>query len=243
MWYYMNKSLNLVLVSEYPKCGATWFCNMLQEVIDLPFPRNDYPKLESCIMQGHYLYNRKFDKMIGVIRDGRDVMVSAYFYYLFDNEYHSLRHLFEDDLDFKDYNDVERNLPRFIEHLFSKYDQRPRGFSWAQAINSFYDNKQNVHIVKYENLLIQPGKELGQTAKFLGKEQKSSTILNSIAEKYSFKNLTKRKQGAEKKNTFLRKGIAGDWKTKFNREACEIFNYYAGDELIKAGYESDKNWF
>jgi len=40
----------------------------------------------------------------------------------------------------------------------------------------------------------------------------------------------------------LRKGISGDWKNKFSREAKQIFNEYAGKELIQLGYEVDDSW-
>ena len=40
----------------------------------------------------------------------------------------------------------------------------------------------------------------------------------------------------------MRKGIVGDWKNYFNKEAREIFNHYAGDQLIKLGYEKDRSW-
>ena len=242
MWRYLGSKLDLVLVSEYPKCGATWFCNMLHELVELPFPRNSFPPLESCVMQGHHMYNARFNKIIGVIRDGRDVMVSAYYYYLFDNEHHSLRYLFENKLNFEDYNDVEKNLPIFIEHMFTQYDQRRSGFTWSEAINSFYDHSSKVHIVKYENLLVNPLIELKAALNFLGFESRSNEHILSVIEKYSFKTLTNRKQGVEAKNTFLRKGVSGDWKNKFTKEACEVFNHYGGKELIRAGYEKNDNW-
>ena len=53
--------------------------------------------------------------------------------------------------------------------------------------------------------------------------------------------MTKRNPGEEAKS-FIRKGIAGDWKNKFSPEACEMFNKYAGGALIKVGYEKDDSW-
>jgi len=241
MWHYLNN--DLVLVSEYPKCGGTWFCNMLHEAIELPFYRNTFPKLGPSVMQGHYLYSDNFGKMIGVIRDGRDVMVSAYYYYLFNNEYHSLRHLFDKDLSFKDYNDVEENLPKFIEHLFTKYDKRRLRFTWSESISSFFEHSDRVHIVKYENLLHQAKKELREAIEFLNREILDERKLDDIILKYSFENQTKRRAGDENKNSFLRKGISGDWKNKFTNEACEVFDYYGGEELITAGYEKDRKWY
>ena len=65
---------------------------------------------------------------------------------------------------------------------------------------------------------------------------------NEIVEKYSFEKLSGRKQGQENNSKFLRKGIAGDWKNYFNKEARELFDFYAGAQLVKLGYEKDRSW-
>ena len=54
--------------------------------------------------------------------------------------------------------------------------------------------------------------------------------------------MTKRKAGEEDRSSFLRKGIAGDWKNHFNTEAVNIFDHYAGETLIKLGYEKNHDW-
>jgi hypothetical protein len=51
-----------------------------------------------------------------------------------------------------------------------------------------------------------------------------------------------RKPGEVKINSFLRKGVVGDWQNHFSQEACEIFNHFAGNELIILGYENDTTW-
>ena len=66
--------------------------------------------------------------------------------------------------------------------------------------------------------------------------------LKTIVENYSFKKISQRKPGEENKKSFLRKGIAGDWKNNFSEEACDVFKKYAGEELILMGYEKDLNW-
>lgn len=66
--------------------------------------------------------------------------------------------------------------------------------------------------------------------------------MSIIAQKYSFQNQAKRIAGKENIYSFLRKGISGDWKNHFNKESCEKFNFYAGKELIKLGYEKNADW-
>src|SRR5688572_11103302 len=78
--------LRIFLVTEYPKSGGTWVGQMLSEYLGLPFPRNRRPGFRSCILHGHYLYNGRYKNVFCVLRDGRDVMVSAYYHRLFQNE-------------------------------------------------------------------------------------------------------------------------------------------------------------
>jgi len=40
----------------------------------------------------------------------------------------------------------------------------------------------------------------------------------------------------------LRKGVAGDWRNHFSKDAKQVFNKLAGKELIKLGYEIDESW-
>ena len=66
--------------------------------------------------------------------------------------------------------------------------------------------------------------------------------LKRICQKYLFKYQSRRNPGQEDRTSFLRKGIAGDWKNYFGREAREVFHHYAGNQLIRLGYERDDSW-
>lgn len=63
-----------------------------------------------------------------------------------------------------------------------------------------------------------------------------------IIDDNSFAQQTGRNPGEESKSSFLRKGIAGDWRNHFTPEAAEIFDHYCGDALIATGYEPDRSW-
>ncbi len=243
MRQYLRKPLDLVLVPEFPKSGGSWFCQMFSDATSIPFPRNVSPNFERCIIHGHFLYKPSFGKTLAVLRDGRDVMVSAYYHFLFEHDrnpsysiqYHRSR------LHFEEYEDIQSNMPRFIEYMFTDYAAGRFHFSWSDFVNSYLQN-ENIYLVTYENLLKDAQAELSASMTFLGINHDREQI-GKIVEKYSFKNQTKREPGTENKKSFLRKGIAGDWKNNFNQEACEVFNKLGGNELILAGYEKDKNWF
>ena len=41
----------------------------------------------------------------------------------------------------------------------------------------------------------------------------------------------------------VRKGIVGDWKNYFSREAGEVFDRHCGDVMVRLGYEADRDWW
>ena len=142
------------------------------------------------------------------------------------------------NLSIKNANDIYSNLPRFIEYTFQ--NRNFLKFNWVEFVNNWVD--KNVPIIKYENLLNDAPKELKHSLIFYKIQPPSQRELQEIVAKYSFKNLSERVAGDENNNSFLRKGIAGDWKTNFSSEAKKVFNYYAGDTLLKLEYEKDDSW-
>ncbi len=243
MWHFKNKKLGLVLVTEFPKSGGTWFCQMLEQATGIPFPRNVSPNFEEAIMHGHNIYHKNYGKVICILRDGRDIMVSAYFHFLFENDRNpsfSVKN-YRSKMPFDDYENVEKNMPEFIKYMFNGYAAKWNHSSWSQVVNASVDNS-NVCIVKYEELLSDAPSAMDRAIRFVGKTPVSREKLQAVVDDFSFKKLTKRKPGDENKKSFLRKGIAGDWKNYFNQESIDLFKKLAGAELIKAGYEKNMDW-
>jgi hypothetical protein len=240
MWRYLHRPLGLILISEYPKSGGTWLGQMQAHATGLDFPRNRTPKFKKCIMHGHHLYDIRFGKVVGIIRDGRDVMISAYYHRLFENDRNSKLMVKEhrSKLNFENYEDIRTNLPRFIDYMFNIEAKRARHFSWSEAIYSYYKNEL-VYIVKYEGLLVHAKGELIGVFNFLNTEVTDKRISEAV-KAFDFKQLTQRNQGDENTNSFLRKGVSGDWKNHFSKEACQVFEEFAGDALVLAGYESER---
>ncbi len=243
MWHFGSKQLPLYLVPEFPKSGGTWFSQMLSECIGVPFARNTTrARLERSVLSGHHLFSPRFHNVTVVIRDGRDVMVSAYYYMLFKNEINKQfgvdRH--RSHLRFRNYDDIQSNLPVFIEYMFTRYPSKRFHFSWAEFIDSWID--RNVPVVRYEDLLHDAARELERVTTALTGETVDRNRVEAIVAKYSFKNVSGRSSGNEDKTSFVRKGIAGDWKNQFTSEACQVFERFAGPQLIRAGYEPDSRW-
>jgi hypothetical protein len=75
----------------------------------------------------------------------------------------------------------------------------------------------------------------------LGIDQSADSV-ERVVERLSFERLSGRKPGAERKGTFLRKGIVGDWRNQFSAEAAVVLARYVGDRIVTAGYEKDLDW-
>ncbi len=246
MWYFLSGTIPYYLVTEFPKSGGSWMCQMISECLSIPFPRNKRPAIKNlgkpCVLHGHLSYNSNFKNVVCVIRDGRDVMVSAYYHSLFHNDrnVHWLVDKRRAELCFSDYDNIKDNLPTFIEYMFSKGSGSVFRYTWDKFNLSW--NDKNIPIVRYEDLLDNCAATLQKTLfKLIGKNISYDRISNTV-EKYSFKNVAQRNRGEEDCNSFIRKGIYGDWKNKFTRKACKVFDYYAGDALLKLKYENNRRW-
>lgn len=231
----------LYIVNEYPKSGGSWLAQMLSEALNVPFPRNRLPMLQSSIMHGHYIWPRNMKNVVVLWRDGRDILISQYYHSLFKNERGNSRLVerTKAHLKFMDYHNIKKNLPDFIEYTYVT-KKHPK-FSWADFV-SVWGNKPGIIHVKYEGLRENPSRELQRIIRELTGKNIDPRKAEIIADKYSFEKQSGRKPGQESANSFMRKGIIGDWKNHFSPEAKRLFDRYAGDALIELGYERDHLW-
>ncbi|MBF0445017.1 MAG: sulfotransferase domain-containing protein [Magnetococcales bacterium] len=242
MVHLLPSILNLYTVNEFPKSGGSWIGEMVGRGLEIPFPRNCFPKFGSCIMHGHYLKGWGMRQTLVVWRDGRDVMVSWYHHCLFENELNNRRlvKLVRRDLAFSNYQDVKKNLPDFIEYAFSSRSHL--GFTWSDFVNHWHD-KPGVTYVKYEDILKDTPGELTRICLELGGKELGYDQAQNIADIFSFTKQSGRQPGEEKKDSFMRKGIVGDYRNFFTHKTGEIFDNYAGRELVKLGYEQNRQWW
>jgi hypothetical protein len=229
------------LVNEYPKSGGSWLAQMLAEALELPNPRRRLPMLRSSMMHGHYLWPMNLRNIVMVWRDGRDVMVSFYYHLVADNNFagptakaHSRRLMGVSDVD-----DIRANLPRFIE-LVSEGKLHPR-FGWGEFHHRWKDNPRVLAHTRYEAMLEDAGAELFRLQATLG-GTRSRDVCKEIADRFSFERQANRQRGEADNSSFLRKGIAGDWKNHFSPEAARVFDHFSGDALVDLGYEQDRGW-
>lgn len=242
MCHTLSGRLPLYIVTEYPKSGGTWLAQMLAAYLGVPFPRNERARLRSSVMHGHYLFNRRLRNVFCVIRDGRDVMVSAYHHYLFEHERNSPRLVarFRRALGFADVTDVRTNLPAFIEFMFTEGSSGRFHFRWDEFVRSWHD--KGAAVVRYESLLDGSAEAMAPALRRVLGTDPDTGRLAEVARRFSFERMAGRKPGMERRESFLRKGIAGDWRNHFTPHARRVFDHFAGRELVLLGYEADGTW-
>jgi hypothetical protein len=160
-------------------------------------------------------------KVIHIIRDGRDVAVSA--------AHHA------------------RNFGRASKRSETEGSVFPEGqleklaAEWASRVGKTVEDGpellgENYTEVRYEDLLHKPEAEVHRLLVFLAVDADEKATTRCI-EAASFERLSKgRKRGEEDPSSFFRKGVAGDWKHVFTQMERETFDTEAGDLLAKLGY-------
>jgi Sulfotransferase family len=163
-------------------------------------------------------------KVIHIIRDGRDVAVSA--------AHHA------------------RNFGHARKRTGSngtEGSEFPRGqleklaAEWASRVGkTVVDGPEllgeNYTEVRYEDLLQKPETEVQRLLTFLAVDPDEKTVTRCI-HAASFERLSKgRKRGDEDPSSFFRKGVAGDWKHILTERERQIFDREAGELLARLGY-------
>lgn len=255
LWYKLNGFLRLLyvkgiparlfdtfVVTEYPKSGGTWLSQLVSSSLDIPYPRYRLPALEDSVIHGCYLNSANQNKTIVINRDGRDIMVSYYYHSLVKKPQiisdKAVDHV-ANELGITDVADINKNLPVFIDYCFSG-KAYPR-FTWSEFVHKWHGNESVIH-TSYEALSRDANTELGQIVNSLRVDDIPTQKIKDTIDKFSFEKQANRKKGHEDSNSFLRKGIVGDWQNAFSQEARELFDSYAGNELILLGYETDHSW-
>jgi hypothetical protein len=242
----MKKRLLLV---GFPKSGNTWLGYMLSYLLGAKYTdlhaANKFPTSQKWILRlingeldhtsdysevnkTHNLPGKipdleSYDNIIYISRDPRDVAVSYFFFQWF-------------------------NLPIFLNkkyvfHIIHvpvvrffiwKMTLLLTGYNWNMHSVSWY--AQNIHLVRYEDLIANTYLELNMICEKLNLDQ-DKFILNNAIDNFTFNKLSGgRPSGKEDKYHFFRKGIVGDYLNYFDwfdlwviklfcKKTMKIFNY------------------
>lgn len=229
----------------YPKSGTTWLCNLMSSYLDVPFVRNyRLPVLMPCVVHSHWLPSVRMPRTIYIVRDGRDVLVSRYFF-----EVRAVREprnprggrlrrerfarLYGSAVDL---DDIAANLPRFVEDEMTA--PQLTGVNWPTHVTRWLDiASERVAVVRYEQLRADVPGTLAPAFEQLTGAPADREYLQLAAERFDFAGQARRSD--PRAGAFMRKGSVGDWRNHFTPEAAEIFRQHAGDVLARLGYPPD----
>lgn len=232
-----------IVVVEYPKSGGSWLVSMLANALSVP-PRDiyvddgyklfditnhpwykdatSYSLPESCVIKSHELRDSPLHNFpaqyIHLMRDGRDVVVSKFF---FEKEFC-----------------VKNGILASFDMTFDEFVEKT-SLEWSNYISVWM--KTSAIACKYEDLLDDTVTVLDRLFSSLG-QQVSGNILENCIEANTRDNFRKALGQTFKYNTFVRKGISGDWKNYFSEDNINVFKECAGKTLIQLGYEENMQW-
>ncbi|MGK7955891.1 MAG: sulfotransferase domain-containing protein [Crocosphaera sp.] len=284
-----NPNKKLLCFFGHHKCGTQWVQGVLREVsreMGLVYghaysAEKFKHNFESFLKEkeldifsytnAKYEYVKDFNHFRGfhVIRDPRDIVVSAYY-----------SHLYSHPVD--NYDDLKKE--REILQKMSKDEGLIQEMEFNQRVFDDMENwnytQDNVMEIKLEDLSQDSYGNFVDIFRFLGIISESRPtyqerwnhllaitsrttqtklfgnpvvdvslkkipyeIALGIIYENRFQRKTKgRNVGEEDVKSHYRKGVAGDWKNHFNDEHIKLFKNKYGRLLIKLGYEKDENW-
>lgn len=256
MSYYLNIPVLPLLISKngIPRPGMIEDTEMARkEGCDGKNPFHSQNKFE-YISQSHALpQNLYFSPehcTYYLIRDGRDVVISYYFY--------ETSYCKKTEQKTSNIKILRGLLSFYIGYIFSKRRLYSRPIDLTSEDNGLFDAyvairakewkqhielwlKQGKHHFMYEDLLDNTHHVLRKILDTIGAEI-DEALLNKTVELMSFNNCKKLENSFKKAGRFYRKGIHGDWRNHFSEKQKNIFKEIAGSTLIDLGYEKGLDW-
>ncbi len=284
-----NHNKKLLCFFGHHKCGTQWVQGILREVAQemgwlyghahneeiFNYDLEDFLKERKIDIFSYtnakYQYLKDFKDFKGfhLIRDPRDIVVSAYY-----------SHLYSHPVD--NYDELKKE--REILQKMSKDEGLIQEMEFNQTVfedmEKWNYNQDHVMEIKLEDLSRDPYGSFVDIFRFLGivsesrptyqerwnhllaitsrttqKKLFSNPIIDISLKKIPyeialgiiyenrFQKKTKgRTIGEEDVKSHYRKGVAGDWKNHFNEDHINFFKDKYGQLLITLGYEKDENW-
>jgi len=241
-----------VFIVSYPKSGNTWTRFLVGNLIyqDQPVTFANVERLLPSlyvhsdrklrklprILKSHDCFDPRYKTVIYIVRDPRDVLVSAYHYAL------KLGIIPENQ-------GIEKVIPSLLDGTFnSGMLVNPSWGSWYDNVASWLTMKDNRRflLLRYEDMLSDPERELVKVADFLSLSATPERLARAVrlSSADHMRDLEKT-QGAEwslTKNTrpdipFVRKARAGTWRSELPSQAVTDIEKAWGSLMVTLGYE------
>ncbi len=192
----------------------------------------------------HEMYNIYPDaRLIFIVRDGRDTIISQRFQGFIDGA----EHLSRQDINIRD--SFARNPDPFLKgekSIFTEKWLRNMTQQWAQNVMETHNTGRELYIdqylvMLYEDLIRHPFETMKLVWDFLSADSSGlETVVNT--EMKSNPDADYQRSKASDLTANLEKGKRGSWKELFNQRDREVFKEIAGEALIFWAYEKDLDW-
>jgi hypothetical protein len=234
---------------SFPRSGNTWTRFLVCNLINPDDPVN-FAQLESRIpeiydvtdralrafprpriIKSHECFDPRYKKIVYIVRDPRDVLISYY-------EFQLKRRVISEELSLEDF------VPRFIES-----EIEPKTGSWRDHVVSWTATRggqKNFLLLRYEDMLADTQKESTKIAAFLGLDSSPERIARAVALSSAdrMRKLEKEqsRQWKETKKTrqdkpFVRKAASGGWKSILSERSVAQLESAWGEVMRSAGYK------
>ena len=236
-------------IVSYPRSGNTWtrflvanlvyahqevsFLNIEKLIPDTSsqssraLKRTPRPR----IIKTHCYFDHRYPKMIYIVRDPRDVVLS---YYDFQRKYRQI----EDNYPLDRYVD-DFVCGRLISAGWGTW--RENVASWVYARG----HEKNFLMIRYEDLLDDTVSELGRVAQFMGVEASDSDLVRAVelSSADRMRDLEKREQdkwiatkNRRKDIPFVGRAKSGAWRTALPAPCVQQIETAWGDVMNQVGY-------
>lgn len=235
-------------IASYPRSGNTWTRFLVANLMH-PDQRVTFANIETFIpdatalssrqlkriprprlIKSHEYFEPRYRKVIYLVRDPRDVVLSLY---NFRRKYRSV--------------DDSYPIERYVAERFLPGDM---DVSWGEHVGSWLGTRMNQPgflLVRYEDLLQDPLRELGRLASFLGVSGSAETLSQAI-ERSSANRLRQLEsveheawvttKGKRADVPFIAEAIAGAWKQKLPEPSVALIESSWGHLMNHLGYET-----
>ncbi len=243
-----------MFIVGYPRSGNTWFSYLMAYSLNAEYDDFDQPGVHPRGQQRQYVKggfsHASFQAEVGqvlkthglsipptnfptiyLVRDGRDVMASYYFFKYVrkktrqpDNKYAKIIY---NKLHLRQLG-IQPSKPTFSKFLRTHTPQ------WVNHAQTWLSRNPSA-IVRYEDLRSDPVDTLQKIMRALEVEIDTTVIYDAV-ELFQFKRMAKREAGQTEQTAFFRKGVTGDWQNHFTEDDTAFFSRQAGGILTRLGY-------
>lgn len=228
-----------VYVASYRRSGNTWARFLIAELctgkptdfveverlIPVIGKHVEAPQLlpnGGRIIKSHEGFRPGKGKALYLLRDGRDVAVSEFYF-------SQRRGLFEG------------SFTEFLA-LFVRGEASASG-SWQENV-LYWLNAPDALVIRYEEMLSDTAREVRRMVDFLGLEISSERIAevvshNTAREMRATEQVSHPGTLAGASTSFVRSATKGEWRAHFDDALLDTFMAYCGEAMAKAGYHRD----